>query len=911
MNTILSAPKLVLLAAHLASRADVDSLSFLVSRHREVLRKDLVLRILLTYLPETIPSQSYVPFLQELASGDFADYDPIDIDVTAVAALTEKEAAKQARKLRLVPLTWKNEPLDSEDDALARFLLLRAHKVDEAAGLLTQLPDLIVPFLHNVPSLQPWMISAILPLLRRNYQYYPQDFSPYTVDEFRALPDTSAVAFLLSNTGAREEDLPLIGRDMRGLIGSWLHNPDKWKQETRGEEPGQDEPLCSAFEVVLGWLTAQASNNWRLALKVIEQWDGPVDSDLGDYADSWWTGEQRSSLQRHYIRAALASAYLIPDSTSESLVGAHKIVSRAAGLLGLGPLPPPQSAEALSLPAPRYDRGDLVSAKATSYMRSGHLENSNPLTSPDENSVRLLAALITSAVILDKLGISCSIRRAGDLLLLRDAREQKSEALKFIHAVAARGPKNDDAYWVSARRDLLWLWSWEPFDSTTKLGKTGNGIFGAVDRQLLEAEFLRELLTATRYDLARTIYEEADPVLETASLRDTVVAAAMNAFDNSSNPNRTRGSLKKCDEIIHAFPRSLDKHQPAFKKIDSLLKATHALGFYRLVLKQGEPFSPVVLRVHSDPISIIGKLLEQNPGGYTKIQEFLEVGANMVRAGLYANKHRRPAGTPDEEKSLLFMSEKRVTAMCIEAALREDDFETAYSYVASRLGASTSAAPPPADLTDNWSWTAALKAGQYIRNPQTLPPTHLGTASGNPAIRHLEQRLECLSTALRIAPASQLHEILKAFSQCEGELDSAVKEEADQEAAWEVEADLHAPGVPGSFAPRHTESHNATAPSTSRQAEEAPMSLFDLSRATARVAQRNLGVLSSLSSIGQQREERDEVGGADHRHRQGQQQEDQRARKRDQFRDAAMGTLVSGVGWLVGAPTGSGSTPNN
>ncbi|MBE3047515.1 hypothetical protein IMZ48_34380, partial [Candidatus Bathyarchaeota archaeon] len=117
---------------------------------------------------------------------------------------------------------------------------------------------------------------------------------------------------------------------------------------------------------------------------------------------------------------------------------------------------------------------------------------------------------------------------------------------------------------------------------------------------------------------------------------------------------------------MHAFPKNFDKSLPAFKKIDSLLKATHALSFYRLVLKQGEPFSPVVLRVHSDPISTIGKVLEQNPGAYTKIQDFLDVAANMVRAGLYANKHRKPAGTPDDEAALLFMSEKRVTAMCIE-----------------------------------------------------------------------------------------------------------------------------------------------------------------------------------------------------------------------------------------------------
>lgn len=36
-------------------------------------------------------------------------------------------------------------------------------------------------------------------------------------------------------------------------------------------------------------------------------------------------------------------------------------------------------------------------------------------------------------------------------------------------------------------------------------------------------------------------------------MRDTITVAAMNAFDNSTNPNRTRGSLKKCDEM-YAYP---------------------------------------------------------------------------------------------------------------------------------------------------------------------------------------------------------------------------------------------------------------------------------------------------------------------------------------------------------------------
>ena len=87
------------------------------------------------------------------------------------------------------------------------------------------------------------------------------------------------------------------------------------------------------------------------------------------------------------------------------------------------------------------------------------------------------------------------------------------------------------------------------------------------------------------------------------------------------------------------------------------------------------------------------------------------------------------------------------------------------------------------------------------------------------------------------------------------------------------------------------------------------MSLFDLSKASVMSAQRNLTALSSLQrSVGLGRsstnvstaaatERQVAAEGSDgdegHQHK--------RTRKRDQLREAAMGSLVSGVGWLVGA----------
>ena len=339
---------------------------------------------------------------------------------------------------------------------------------------------------------------------------------------------------------------------------------------------------------------------------------------------------------------------------------------------------------------------------------------------------------------------------------------------------------------------------------------------------------------------------------------------------------------------IHSFPKTLAETHPASRRIESLLRATHGLSEYRLVLKKGEPFTPVVLRVHTDPISIIEKVLEQNPKCYTNIQDLLDIGSNMVDAGLLTSDkpgEMKLAADPSSDHHTV--ARRRITAMCVDAALTEDDFETAYSYVVNRIA---SDADP--QTTDEYSWKAALQAGKYRRTNRTVKPTHIGTASGNLDIRHLEQRIECLSAAVRIAPPATLQEILNVFRKCEEELNAAIQAEEARESEWDDRGDQQA--MPGAF--------NSTVPAgvgrrairSSRHVEEAPMSLFDLSRASMARAQYNFSALSSLQRSGQSRADGAEEGSDE---ASGQ----PRVRKRDQLREAAVGTLASGVGWLIGA----------
>lgn len=274
----LSPPKLVLLAAHFTASGDIPSLASVIASNGDVLRKKLVLRLLLTYLPSRLPTDEYLPLLKSLESEDFSSFFPLQIvDSSSVQSLSEEQAAKKVKKLRLQPLSLpgsdsssvpsqdddaaERDP-DAEDpeDPLATFLILRAYAVDDGSGALPELPELFAPFLSRTSHLRNWTISVLLPLLRRNCEYYPQSPLQQTLADFEHLPDRLAVSRLLSQTGSSEASLPYIGRDLRGLIGPWLYNENRWQRKSDDDE----SRTCPGWEEVLHWMTAQAAKSWHV-----------------------------------------------------------------------------------------------------------------------------------------------------------------------------------------------------------------------------------------------------------------------------------------------------------------------------------------------------------------------------------------------------------------------------------------------------------------------------------------------------------------------------------------------------------------------------------------------------------------------------------------------------------------------
>lgn len=517
-NTDLEPEQALWLAVQVTLKGDVRTLRTLVSRHRKVLRNDIVFRILLTHLPECLEPSNYVPFLQDLISENLVDDPKEIIDISAITGMSPAEINKKARKLHLLPLLWKDAPIDIHEDYLVTFLMQRALRIDQNTGLLDLVPALLEPFLNYSSYLRIWTITTILPLLRLNYEYHPGSHPILTILEFEALDDRKGTKYLLSRTEKSStmssEENDVVGRDLRGLVGPWLYGDNRWKRRkiqnesllqsqapgaTSLESAGIINDKYAGWESVFAWITAEVGLSWETAVKVIEQWEGPGDVDLGGLEDGteWLDEEDQRHLEQRYAKTALATAYLVPDSTVEALNGVHRIISRIIRLLDLDKAPTLEVAAAILAPVPDLESSNHLSHMNAKYLGNDHLEDKNTLTNPNEPSINFLQALLVSACLLTRVGEGCTVKRAGELALLQDEREQMIAFRGFISAFNHR-PGNEDMFWIKMRNELLWLRSWgaEHLDESNNINH-GRGVFGRLSKEFIEVEVFKLLLINT------------------------------------------------------------------------------------------------------------------------------------------------------------------------------------------------------------------------------------------------------------------------------------------------------------------------------------------------------------------------------------------------------------------------------
>ncbi|KAF1994705.1 secretory pathway Sec39 [Amniculicola lignicola CBS 123094] len=929
----LSPSHCVLLAAHYATESNIGALQALATLREDDLQLGLMLRIILTFLPESADPSQYVEFLHNLASNarTYTD-DQVTLDTSAVTDLSTGQARRKARRQNLKPLAHPLYQAESALDPLTLFLIHRAHQIDESTGLLALVPLLIVPFVGHSEYLRTWFISTVLPLLRLGYEYYPQKPTP-SLETFAQLRGERAIDTELSNLRQSRNNPSEIrdpARDLRGVVGPWICGENERKRrklDSGGRGPVVDKqvgPEVDDWECLFQWLVNTSRNDFPLVASAIDEWDGPNDLDLGGYDDGhvYIDEDRQRKLELRYAQTAMATLYLVGDSSVETLQKSHALLVRLTGLLGLAP---PQQLNVGIESLPSLHQSCPVSQETpTSVLQDDHiLQSDNPLTQPNEPAVRLLELFVFSACILSSLQYPISPRDIARMYLRHDQGEQVNALQKILHSLSSNS-KRDGEQWKDTRLKLLWLWAW---GTTAKVdsGRHGEGILGMADQETVETEILKALLDSGQHPLAIQVYiKSQQPPLPIPKVEIVVLRAAMNHYDNASNGNRSRGGMRRASDIVGAFTPYFPSSS-RFQRTQALLSATHALSFYSLILQHGVPFQPVNIRVSADPLSLLQKLLSQNRESYTKLDDLVSIGQNLVVS--------TPSTLMDEESNPVPLdhvtverkkaaAERRVIGMAVEGALEEDDFETAYSYVVNRLSPEGSAVVSPAasvssqrfsldsnvSLTrsddDDVSWRAALLAGRYESSSLSASGVWSGSAA-RPDLRRLEQRMELLSQALLLAPPAHLEEVLSVWQQCEAEMTNFLADEADEEQKFNDFADRRLPGAFSNdtvaIQPRREVGRGAV--------EEAPMGLFDVARGAAAAFSKSAFPLRGNATNATRQDTR-ETGATQNRvsldlsdsgSMTGSDQGANRARKRDMVANAVTGGLASGLGWVLGA----------
>lgn len=899
--------QVLLLAAQFAATPDLTKLRALAAQRQDILTASITCRILLTYLPldASLDVEDELVLLLKNIQDGYSSFSTLDSPLGSDANFELPNTRDAERSLSSLKLDKITKHFQSEEDGgdnldvISDFLIAWTHKVDEFNGIESSTSKLVNQFCIQHPALKQWNETYLIPLNRLENEFYPAQSTQLSLHDIEVAHGENGVKLLLqyAEQSGRAEN---IGRDLQEVVVPWVMGSSQKKRRkmnTLSEEQRLRSP--TSWSDINKWLFSLAHTKFPLAAAAVQQWNGPLAEQ--DPLENLQVGDQAEDPTIAYIRTILAMIHVSSENDDNEQVPTKKaLLQRAAHLAQL--MPPDFELLLPEIPDP----SSLQRSARSDLLENALLRPENQLTRPSTDVVDFLYGILSTQSLLSRFKLESTTKSVISTVLFESEDKQKHE----LRTLLAQMPRltRSVVQWTDFRDQILWLHSWS-HGTASSHNQPSLTYLGRLSVEYIQLEILDAMLAAKETQSVKEMYILSQPSpLSAPVIEQHVKDAIFNAYDNASNGNRTRGGVKKASEILSSF-RSSFIEAADFEQIEYLIKATHSLSFYQLTLQHGVPFQPVSIRVSNDPLSLIGKVLDQNSKAYTKLDDLIGIARNLVRAGL-------PTPTPQDfapgevvpMERRLQDAEHRVTYLAITAALADHDFDTAYSLITSRLTASHNRTT--VDASDDTSWRAAYAAGKYrpANSPQDL---HKRIAS-------LSQRMDLLSTALTLAPkAEALPEILATWRRCEEEMDSLKSQAVQEERALDAQSDGL---LPGAFGPsdrdldanetkrllENRRTYNTTGPSYE---EEAPMGLFDVARGAANALRKNAFPLRGAAGPGQQGikvgSARESMEGSmrsnGESERPGSADGQQRVRKRDMLSNAVTGTLVGGMSWVLGA----------
>ena len=511
----------ILEAVGLSIDAEGGRLLQLVSE-QPTLKLELILRIILTYLPEGLDIPNYHDLLVYL-SGNVTGRTITSSLVEpgpSYDQLSDIEARQRVKRLHLLPLLpshLRRSDADITDvDPFTQFLIHRAHRIESETGSLPLIAQLVEPFLHHSDYLRTWAISDLLPLLRLDYEYYATKEPTYSLEAFGNLSGHEVVESLLSKAaGQKDKDSTKhVARDLRGLVGPWMYGQKRSKRRkletvrrrrssaasTTSVRDGNTTPQdnnAESWAIVNEWLLNLSMRDFPQASDAISHWDGPQDVNYGSWNNEPTEMESDSSrtLTSRYAQTGLAMIYANDIASLSVIESSHGVLQRVAELMKLASLPElPTITDTLaqSIPEEYFD-----SLSPTHLFHNTLPRSQNPLTTPSENSLSLGQLLLSSNHILHSFNQSKPCKTILGLALFSSRTDQLTELRRILHGLTARN--QDKELWESRRHSILRLRDWR-HSSKLPDSNVSNfccGLFARVELPAVEIEILKAMLNST------------------------------------------------------------------------------------------------------------------------------------------------------------------------------------------------------------------------------------------------------------------------------------------------------------------------------------------------------------------------------------------------------------------------------
>ncbi|OAP59182.1 hypothetical protein AYL99_06480 [Fonsecaea erecta] len=874
---------IVLSAVQATSEGELDSLLRIVRWRPDLFPNTFVYRLLLSFYPaETSESSALVKFLKSLGDrfNDARGSESPTLE-PSISILTKNEALRRCRALSLRSISEHGSTRTQSE--LANVVIAWAKRLEQFHGSAQPAGEFVQNFIGQDSDLRLWYETYLVPVIRLQYEFYPDSEDVIGLQDMETLSHTDGIQTLLQYAVQRHNPVE-VARDLDYVVSPWVRGESETKRRRVDHSAEDTTAEKDPWESVYDWLISTSTTEFSVAAKAYADWNGPTE-------DHQPTDE---SVAR-FAQTGMAIVYRCSETSSEARSVCRKVLVKSANLLSLGSSDLSQPEPDISVPekfAKDLDETDLLV--------NAQFKKSNKFTRVTESSIQLLTGIFATADILSGFGLPRTINELAHVSIFGSERRHKDELRRLLQHIPMQTRQEID--WRSVRRQLLWLQSWTKTESMDTSNQR-TAFLSRLPVSFVETQVLDGMLKAAQFGIVKEVYlDHPFSTLSVSEIEARVVVAILEAYDNASNGNRDRGGMKRASEILKAFRPNFPQ-SAALSDIEHLIKATHSLSFYQLTLQHGVPFKPVSIRVQKDPLTLVEKVLEQDARAYTKLEDLLEIGRNLVRAHL---PNRRNTVSEDTEPLQFRLpdAEHRITYQAIMAALNANDFDTAYAYITTRLNTSPNQSAS-SEFVDDVSWRAAYAAGKY--RPSSSPKNL------NTRIDSLTQRMELLSRALMLAPSGEaLSGILATWRRYEEELDALKTQAVEEERAFDAKADASVPGAFGldnreadvAETKRFMARRSGPVGSGPSYEEEAPLGLFDIARGAASALRKSAAFPLGSTGLRDLKIQPETPRGHDvQREQAGSPVSDDggRVRKRDMVANMVTSGLVSGMGWVLGA----------